>query len=399
MGKPTLELKIGKHKALPDACGHTTVVKGVGKSKPDFTNLGDRIAKRVTKNKKNAAKKRKKGAQEVTPATPSFLPPSFKFRSLPTLIPAVPATDGDFDKLVNGADALQKFMVERQFEQFVDMILKDRESVMRDGLAFVPDDTKKGVQTQIDALAELRKELHDSAADRSEEDSRGEPGHVCQRHPQPAAQRHHARAVRLPGCLRRLPVGTAAVARSGLPGQADGDQLPDARTVPALHDGSLDSQKDGTTTAPFIPTQSFKVGMAILTAFAGMGLGTIPGWGPLGLHLLMVPKDMFDFAGAPSGPLFFHESIHQVIADTDLLKELQMVVVNALNAAFQKGSLPLTTQTVQIGRFKKPTIEVLGKTYTDWINEIIADVGAVLNGGPVLRESDAAKLPGSRYPR
>jgi hypothetical protein len=107
----------------------------------------------------------------------------------------------------------------------------------------------------------------------------------------------------------------------------------------------------------------------------------------------MIPKDMFDFATA-TGPLFLHESVHQVVADLIvLLKEMQQRVADDLKAAAASGRLPFKKQSVQIGKFKKSTLEVVTKVFADWINEIIADLVAALNAGPAFGYSMMQTFP------
>lgn len=377
-----------KHTALPSDCGHSVIVKGRGTKKPNIpADLTGAILKQVDQRKlKTTASADVTGSNSVPAVTPKkarFLRTPFGLIKPVAIV--LPNEDPDLSAMVSSASAYQKDMMSRQFEWLVDKIMDNRDSVARQALLMVPAETRKGVADHVGNLEQLRAQLSQQLPQAIIALAKANPGA-----PSEAILMEVLKAVQkeIGGFLAISDLLNTAFLQWN-----DPTMQAELRAMTYLMKeqfrlfitGSMDSQDAGAKTAPGIPTTTFTVRDAILCAFVGRGLATIPGNGPIGLHTLLSPADMRGF-WSTTATLLNHEGVHQVIPDVPgLLEEMQRAVQNALLKAFRSGELKLTTETVQIGRFKNKTIDLLVKIYTDWINETVADVfGGVLNAGPAF---------------
>lgn len=137
-----------------------------------------------------------------------------------------------------------------------------------------------------------------------------------------------------------------------------------------------------------------QVGAVFLARVTASGLATIPGSrGPIGAHALQVPYEMLDFL-IINFPLFCHESRHNVFHDVVGLEEQSLkALVKAILDDVKSGAVKLSVPTIQIGKQKMPTEQVVAKLFTDNIGEIDADVLAVLFTGEAFGENMISSFP------
>lgn len=137
-----------------------------------------------------------------------------------------------------------------------------------------------------------------------------------------------------------------------------------------------------------------RVGDVFLARLTGAGLATIPGSrGPVGAHALQVPYEMLDFI-LVNFPLFCHEARHNVYHDVvDLEKQSILALQKSMITAVRSEVFVPSVPTIQLGRRKVATEELLLKIYTDSIGEIDADILAVLFTGEAFGDNMAASFP------
>lgn len=159
--------------------------------------------------------------------------------------------------------------------------------------------------------------------------------------------------------------------------------------------GDLDALAAGKSVKQIVPTANLKVGDVILTGFEGQrgGLGTIPAtMGPVKCHLLLVPRDM-KAAMVAFFTLLTHESSHQFNEDViGFKKEQREIIKRAIKRALADG-LKLSSSHYKIGKASADAGDLLVKLFTDWAEEMTADVRGLLGHGVAYALNSAFAFP------
>lgn len=380
---PKIDLSIGGHKLLTGPVHRIPVVAaGVGDRDIDFP---DDLAERTIKQAKGRAGKIKVDTSAANPGEEQNLLFRLGASSIWDLIrPAVPQIpDADFQALINGADAIQRRMISRQFDDIMEQIFGDIEETAAWAVKNMKPSLHPPFQDHLRQVKAMRAQVEQALPKVVAELARRNPGVP------PAAIMKHAvemLAKQLGPIVSVLSVYSAAIAqyRSGK----------FTRQLTAINgymeacyrlwiNGDIEGKDPAAP--PQIPLSSLTVGAHLLTMIGGPGLGTIPGAkGPVGLSLLMYPLDMLDWISL-SLTLNSHENGHQIFADVkDFEPEMQKTVRTAVKAATASQTLQFTTRVSAIGRNRVPTEDLVVKMITDCIGEIEADVAGVLVNGPAF---------------
>lgn len=147
--------------------------------------------------------------------------------------------------------------------------------------------------------------------------------------------------------------------------------------------GDLDALAAGGSVKQIVPTENLKVGAVVLTGFLGErgGLATIPAaLGAVNCNLLLVPRDMKN-AMVAFFTLLTHESSHQF--NDDLIgfkKEQREIIKRAIKKALS-GGLQLSSSQYLIGKSAVDAGGLMVKLFTDWAEEMTADIRGLLGHG------------------
>lgn len=377
--KGKIDLTIRAHRALPSV-HKVSVVKGEGTKDFQFPkNLAERVIERI--------KKEKPKVKETKDATEDGAGETFLFRKgglWDIIRPAVPKVrDADFQALITGADAIQRLMVERQFDSLMDQLFGEMESSAKWAITNMDVRFRPAIADHQRQVATLRQKVEEALPLVLKE--------LAKRNPKVPVQALLQHAVEmlmqeLAPILQVLSIYTT-VFRQYQDGRF-------ARKLQAINQ-YMKSCFDLVHNAE-LPTSSFKVGDVLLAGFGGPGLGTIPGSrGPIGMHLLLVPLDMQDWLSV-SLPLLSHESRHQIFSDiVGLEEEVQAVLKTAITkACAPTGTVKLKNERTKVGRQMLDTKDLLIKLMTDCIGEIDADLGGgVLFTGPAYLHAMLLSFP------
>lgn len=297
-------------------------------------------------------------------------------------VPVVPKMrDADYDALLSGADAIQRRMVARQYDDLMEQIFGELVDTATWGVNNMPADLRPPLEDHLRQVLKLRAQVEKALPMIVAELAKRNPGV-----PASAILKHAIEmlAEQLSPIVSILRVYSAALGqyRSGRYAR----QLRCINTyMESCYRLWTNGDVDGThpDAPPQIPLSSLTVGMRLMSMIGGPGLGTIPGAnGPVGLSLLMYPLDMLDWISM-SLTLNSHESGHQIFADIKGFEpEMQRVVQKAVVSAVRSSTLQFQTPTSMVVGNRVPTHELVVKMITDCIGEIEADVAAVLVNGP-----------------
>ena len=384
--KSKIDLRIGRHTLLPNV-GHMPVVPGTGNRDLKFPSNDDLVTRAVRKAKGKDGVIKKAPRQ---PRQPKGAKQDLSFNlgggSLWDVIrPAIVANmpDPDFQALINGADAIQRRMISRQFDEVMEQIFGDLEDTAAWAVLNMDPSLRQPIGDHQRQVTELRRQVEEALPKVVAELAKRNPGVP------PAALVKHAvqmLAKELGPIVGVLNVYSAAFAqyRSGkFPLQlAAINQYMEACYRLWLNG---DVEGTGASATPQIPVESLSIGDKLLAMIGGGGLGTIPGAkGPVGLSLLMYPLDMLDWISL-SLCLNSHEGGHQIFADIRGFEpEMQKAVADSIIANEASKKMLLSSAVTAVGRSKVATRDLLIKMVTDCIGEIEADVAGVLVNGPAF---------------
>ena len=299
----------------------------------------------------------------------------------PAIVANLP--DPDFQALVNGADAIQRRMLSRQFDEVMEQIFGELEDTAAWAVDNMPQPLRQPIADHQRQVSELRKQVEDALPKVVAELAKRNPGV-----PAGALVKHAVQmlAKELGPIVGVLNLYSAAFAqyRSG----RFNDQLAAINQyMEACYRLWINGDVEGTgaPATPQIPMSSLTVGDKLMAMVGGGGLGTIPGAkGPVGLSLLMYPLDMLDWI-CLSLCLNSHEGGHQIFADIKGFEPEMMAAVAAdIKANEASKKLLLSSVSTAVGRTKVPTRDLITKMITDCIGEIEADVAGVLVNGPAF---------------
>lgn len=382
--KSKIDLSIGKgHKLLPVGTHKMPVVPGVGDRDIDLPD--DLIEQTIAKAQGRAGKiKVTKDAAEQPKQGDGLLFRNGAGSLWDIIRPVVPKLpDADYQALVNGAEAIQKRMVSRQFDDVFEQLFGDLEEDAEWAVKNMPAALNQSFVDHQRQIVNIRTQVENGLPKLIAALARKNPGAP------PAAIIEHAMkmlAEQLGPVLSVLQVYSAAIKQ-----YRSGRHAAKLRAL-NLYMGSCyslwlagDPEARNPSAPQQIPTSSLQVGQKLLSMIGGPGLGTIPGAkGPVGLSLLMYPIDMVDWISL-SLTLNAHEGGHQIFADIKGFEdEMQKIVEDAVAAANSTGALQFTSARSAVGRMAVSTRELIVKMITDCIGEIEADVAGVLVNGPAF---------------
>jgi hypothetical protein len=383
--KNIIDLSIGGHTLITTPVHKLPVVPGTGSRDIQFP---DDLAEQTVKKAKTRAGKIKVDdrAASTDPKPGDALLFNTGTSLWDILKPAVPVVqDADFAALVNGADAIQRRMIARQFDGIMEANFGDIENTAAWAVDNMPAALKQPFTDHLRQVKSLRSQVETALPKVVAELARRNPGV-----PSRAILEH---AIEMLAKQLGPILGVLNVYSEAIKQYQNGRWTPQLRALNNYMEscyrlwinGDVEGKAPGTP--PQIPLTNLHVGIRLMTTIGGDGLGTIPGAkGPVGLSLLMYPLDMLDWIGL-SLTLNSHENGHQIFADIkDFEPEMQTVVQKGVVAAEKDTVKPLKLGSKQtaIGRATVPTRDLIVKMITDCIGEIEADVAGVLVNGPAF---------------
>ncbi|MBY0359158.1 MAG: hypothetical protein K2W82_14240 [Candidatus Obscuribacterales bacterium] len=132
-------------------------------------------------------------------------------------------------------------------------------------------------------------------------------------------------------------------------------------------------------------TQTLHTGDVFLPHFSPDGPSTIPGAkGPIAAHVVQVPHDERAILVLMM-LIYLHEFRHNYFADVEGLPEqMAAALVKAIDRDYAAGKFKFTSETINIGKKKVRTIDLLRQICVQTLSENDADVAAILLGGPAF---------------
>lgn len=375
--------------------GHKTqIIKGEGSREYPIPDTEELVKRALKRGRGRKGKISKTGKTETSPVAKLVQgitdSPTIDLSQLLgrifTVKAPTPTGSRELAAIVAGADHIQSLIADRQFEALFEARFGGIETIVRRAKGYMEPKYLPSLESLDDHCGKLRKSYGDALPKLIEE--------IGKRNPDAPLMAVIQKAIELlDEELMQILMVLKAYANAF-------DQYQDSRYARQLRainfymeqafflfqTGDLESIGSGEAVKPQLEMSAFQVGDVLLAGFGPMPLGTIPGSkGPVGVHLLMVPYDMLDWAPAVGLPLLDHESRHQVLHDVKGLEDqVKALPGKALRAESAARRLVLTADFYQLGRGKVKALDLLIKLMEDSIGEIDADI----NGG-VCKDGEA----------